>query len=439
MWQRMHGGIIKRGNGTRQPRERTDRPLAAPCAAAHNVAMSDEARSAPRRLPSTTDASREARDVRRARLREDGFVIDALCGEAAELDPEKLAGSIEGFIGYARIPLGVAGPVRIQGRHAAGDFLVPLATTEGTLVASLQHAFNVINRCGGANAGCSRQLVGRAPCFEFADLAIAMQVAEWLPAQFAAMQEAAAATSRFCRLQGQKISVLGNTVYLMLEYTTGDAAGQNMVTLATQAVCRLLLPAMPAQPVSWLLESALSGDKRSSAQAFLGARGRNASAEIVIPGRTVNRYWRADAAAMVRCWDQAVAGAAQTGAVGLQANVANGLAALFIACGQDVACVSEATTSITRFEIKGDGDLYASVTLPNLIIGTVGGGTFLPTARESLGLIGCQGSGTAAKFAEICAVVALAGELSLIGAMASGAFADAHASGGRKGRGTGDG
>jgi len=401
--------------------------------------MNDEVRGAPRRLPSTTDASREARDLRRARLREEGCGIDALCGEAAELEPEKLAGSIEGFIGYAQIPLGVAGPVRIAGRHAEGDVWVPLATTEGTLVASLQHAFNVINRCGGARAGCTRQLVGRAPCFEFADLAIAMQVAEWLPSQFSAMQATAAGTSRYCRLQGQKISLLGNTVYLMLEYTTGDAAGQNMVTLATQAVCRALLPLMPAQPVSWLLESALSGDKRSSAQAFLGARGRNASAEIVIPGRTVNRYWRADAAAMVRCWDQAVAGAAQTGAVGMQANVANGLAALFIACGQDVACVAEATTSITRFEIKGEGDLYTSVTLPNLIIGTVGGGTFLPTARESLGLLGCQGNGKAARFAEICAVVALAGELALIGAMASGAFAAAHASGGRKGRGTGDG
>ena len=401
--------------------------------------MTDDSRSGPRRLPSTTDASREARDARRTRLREDGFAIDALCGEAAVLEPEKLAGSIEGFIGFAQVPLGVAGPVRIRGRHADGDVIVPLATTEGTLVASLQHAFNVINRCGGANAGCSRQLVGRAPCFEFADLATAMRVAEWLPSQFAAIQSAAASTSRYCRLQGQKISVLGNTIYLMLEYTTGDAAGQNMVTLATQAACRHLLSGMPATPVSWLLESALSGDKRSSAQAFLGARGRNASAEIIIPGRTVNRYWRADATAMVRCWDQAVAGAAQTGAVGLQANVANGLAALFIACGQDVACVSEAITSITRFEIKGDGDLYVSVTLPNLIIGTVGGGTFLPTARESLGMLGCLGAGTAAKFAEICAVVALAGELSLIGAMASGAFADAHASGGRKGRGTSDG
>ncbi len=400
--------------------------------------MTEETRSSPRRLPTTTDASREAMDERRTRLREQGYAIDALCGTQRSLDPERLAGSIEGFIGYAQVPLGVAGPIQIRGLHASGDFMVPLATTEGTLVASFQHAFNVINRCGGANAACSRQLVGRAPCFEFADLPTAIEVADWLPSQFAAMQQAAASTSRYCRLQDQKISVLGNTVYLMLEYSTGDAAGQNMVTLATRAVCQWLLPSMPARPVSWLLESALSGDKRSSAQAFLGARGRNASAEIIIPSRTVSRYWRANPAALARCWDQAIAGAAQTGAVGLQGNVANGLAALFIACGQDVACVSEATTSITRFEVTAAGDLYTSVTLPNLIIGTVGGGTFLPTARECLAMLGCRGENTAAKFAEICAVVALAGELSLIGAMASGAFADAHASGGRKGRGTGE-
>jgi hydroxymethylglutaryl-CoA reductase (NADPH) len=182
----------------------------------------------------------------------------------------------------------------------------------------------------------------------------------------------------------------------------------------------------------------LSGDKRASAQAFLGARGRNASAEVVLPARIIGRYWRADPAAMARSWNQATVGAAQTGAVGLQGNVANALAALFIACGQDVACVSEATTSVTRIEVNAAGDLYASVTLPNLIVGTVGGGTFLPTARECLAMLGCVGDGTAAKFAEICAVVALAGELSIVGAMASGAFAQAHASGGRKGRGTGN-
>ena len=402
--------------------------------------MSDDSRTstaAPRRLPATTDASTEARDARRARLREEGHSIAALSGDQAPIAPEQLAGSIEGFIGFAQVPVGVAGPVRVQGRHAQGDFIVPLATTEGTLVASFQHAFNVINRCGGARSACTRELVGRAPCFAFADVATAVRIADWLPTQLEAMRAATISTSRYCRLQSTKTSVVGNTVYMMLEFATGDAAGQNMVTLATQAICRELLPRMDTPPTSWLVESVLSGDKRASAQAFLGARGRNASAEVVIPDRTIGRYWRANAAAMARCWNQATVGAAQTGAVGLQGNVANALAALFICCGQDVACVSEATTSVSRFEVDERGDLYVSVTLPNLIVGTVGGGTFLPTARESLALLGCTGPGSAAKFAEICAVVALAGELAVVGAMASGAFADAHASGGRKGRGTG--
>ena len=402
-------------------------------------ADADAARAAPapgpRRLPATTDMSAAARDARRERLRADGYGIDHLCGERPQPGPAELAGSIEGFVGFAQVPLGVAGPVRVRGGQVQGDVLVPLATSEGTLVASFQHAFNVINRCGGAAAACTQALTTRAPCFAFADLAQAAAFARWVPARLDAMREAAAGTSRFCRLQGLRSSVVGNTVYLVLEYATGDAAGQNMVTLATQAVCELLLAGMPAQPTSWLVESAMSGDKRASSHAFLGARGRNASAEIVIPARTLGRYWRADAEGMVRCWDQATAGAAQMGAIGLQGNVANAIAALFIACGQDVACVSEAVTAITRFERLGNGDLYVSVTLPNLIVGTVGGGTYLPTARECLAMLGCTGTGGASRLAEICAVVALAGELSIIGAMASGAVAAAHAAGGRKGRG----
>jgi hydroxymethylglutaryl-CoA reductase (NADPH) len=401
--------------------------------------MTDDSRSpAPRRLPSTTDASREARDLRRARLVDDGHTIAAISGAAPEPDPASLAGSIEGFVGYVQVPLGIAGPVQIRGQHAQGEFIVPLATTEGTLIASYQHAFNAINRGGGAAAACTRQLVGRAPCFTFADLGTAATMAAWLSSQFLPMQQAAASTSRYCRLQGARTSVVGNTVYVMLEYATGDAAGQNMVTLATQAVCAALLPRMPHAPSSWLVESVLSGDKRATTQAFLGARGRNASAEVVLPGRHLARYWRTDAATMVRAWQQGTLGSVQTGSIGVQGNVANAIAALFIACGQDVACVSEATTALTRIEATATGDLYASVTLPNLIVGTVGGGTFLPTARECLAMLGCVGAGTAPKFAEICAVVALAGELAVVGAMASGAFADAHATGGRKGRGTGE-
>jgi hydroxymethylglutaryl-CoA reductase (NADPH) len=157
------------------------------------------------------------------------------------------------------------------------------------------------------------------------------------------------------------------------------------------------------------------------------------SAELVLQPKQLSRYWRTDAEKMERAWRQAVNGAAQTGAVGLQGNVANALAAMFIACGQDVACVAEATTALTRVERTRTGELYASITLPNLIVGTVGGGTYLPTARECLAMLGCNGAGFAKKLAEICAVVVLAGEIALVGAMASGQFASAHASGGRKG------
>jgi hydroxymethylglutaryl-CoA reductase (NADPH) len=394
----------------------------------------DAAAPRARRLPATTDVSRAAMETRHQRLRDEGYAIDHLAGERPAPDPETLAGNIEGFIGYARVPVGIAGPVSIRGAHAQGDFFVPIATTEGTLVASFQHAFNVMNRCGGAAALCSEEQVGRAPCFEFADVHEAGAFARWFPTQREGIAQVVAGTSRFCRLLGLHTSILGNTVYTRLEYSTGDAAGQNMVTLATQAACQWLLERMPVKPRSWLVESVLSGDKRASALAFRDTRGRNASAEVVLPAKVIARYWRADVDAMVRSWNQAVAGSAQTGAVGLQGNVANALAGLFIACGQDVACIAEAVVCVTRAERTGSGDLYVSVTLPNLIVGTVGGGTHLPTAQECLGLLGCIGSGKAAKLAEIIAVTTLAGELSIIGAMASGAFAAAHAAGGRKGR-----
>ena len=385
------------------------------------------------RLPATTDPSKEAVLERRRRLRAAGYEIEQISGSGTEIAPERLAGSVEGFIGFSRVPLGVAGPVRIVGSAASGDFFVPFATSEGTLVASFQHAFNAMNRSGGATALCSDEQVGRAPCFEFANLSQAGEFARWLPSRLASLQEVAAGTSRFCRLLAAHAAIVGNTVYVLFEFSTGDAAGQNMVTLSTQAICARLLSEMPTPPRSWLVESMMSGDKRATPMAFRSTRGRNVSAEIVLPAKQVERYWRTDAAKMERAWRQAVNGAAQTGAVGLQGNVANALAAIFIACGQDVACVAEATTALMRVERTPANEVYASITLPNLIVGTVGGGTYLPTAHECLSMLGCAGGGHARKFAEICATVALAGELAIVGAMASGQFAAAHASGGRKG------
>ncbi len=385
------------------------------------------------RLPAITDSSTEAMLERRRRLAEAGYGIEQISGQGPEIEPASLAGSIEGFLGFARVPLGVAGPVRIKGRHAQGDFFVPLATSEGTLVASFQHAFNAINRCGGAVAVCGEQQVSRAPCFEFANIAEAHDFANWLSSQITVLQEVAAATSRYCRLLRLHARVVGNTVYVLFDFVTGDAAGQNMVTLATETLCKRILQDTPRTPLSWLIESMMSGDKRATPMAFRSARGRNVSAEVVLQPRQISRYWRTDPQSMERAWRQAVNAAAQTGTVGLQGNVANALAALFISCGQDVACVAEAATALTRVERTRDSELYFSVTLPNLIVGTVGGGTFLPTARECLRMMGCEGSGHAQKFAEICAVVSLAGEMALVGAMAGGQFAGAHAAGGRKG------
>jgi hydroxymethylglutaryl-CoA reductase (NADPH) len=384
------------------------------------------------RLPATTDSSNEALLERRRRLRAAGYDIEQISGSGVEIEPARLAGSIEGFIGFSRVPLGVAGPVRISGSSASGEFFVPFATSEGTLVASFQHAFNAMNRCGGVTALCSDEQVGRAPCFEFANLSEAGEFARWLPSRLTSLQEVTAGTSRYCRLRTAEAAIVGNTVYVLFEFSTGDAAGQNMVTLATQAICERLLCDMPKAPRSWLVESMMSGDKRATPMAFRSTRGRNVSAEILLPAKQVERYWRTDAAKMERAWRQAVNGAAQTGAIGLQGNAANALAAVFIACGQDVACVAEATTALMRVERTQAGEVYASITMPNLIVGTVGGGTYLPTARECLAMLGCAGSGHARKFAEICATVVLAGELAIVGAMASGQFASAHASGGRK-------
>ncbi|HSN70613.1 MAG TPA: hypothetical protein VLT59_03855 [Steroidobacteraceae bacterium] len=399
----------------------------------------DDASAAPalprtRRLPGIGDSSAVAMQTRRDRLREAGHSTDQIAGLAPEIDPERLHGSIEGYVGFARVPLGVAGPLRVIGTDATGEFFVPLATSEGTLVASFQHAFNVINRCGGVRAHCTQEAVGRAPCFELNDVFEAARFAAWLESARPALEQIVAQGSRYCRLLELRCSVVGNVVYVLLEFATGDAAGQNMVTSAAHAVCAHVIASSPVAPRKWLVESVLSGDKRASPMAFRRARGRNVSAEVVLQARQVRRYWRADVADMVRAWQHATGGAIQTGAVGLQGNVANALAALFVACGQDIACIAEACTALTRVEATSEGDVYFSVTLPNLIVGTVGGGTFLPTAQECLAMLDCVGSGKARKFAEIVAAVALAGEIAIVGAMASGAFAGAHAAASDKAR-----
>jgi hydroxymethylglutaryl-CoA reductase (NADPH) len=215
-------------------------------------------------------------------------------------------------------------------------------------------------------------------------------------------------------------------------FETGDAAGQNMVTIATDALCRDLVARAPVKPEHWYVEGNLSGDKKATMLAFLTARGKKVVAETVVARSLLKRVLHVTPEDMVRYWQVSVLGGAQSGSIGVQGHYANALAALFIACGQDAACVAEASVGVTRMDVTAEGALYVSVSLPNLIVGTVGGGTHLSTARECLAMMDCLGADRARKFAEICAATALSGEISIIAALSAGEFASAHARYGRR-------
>ena len=227
------------------------------------------------------------------------------------------------------------------------------------------------------------------------------------------------------KLVDLRITIEGNHVYLNFEYTTGDASGQNMVTLATEAICDHIKEHTPIAPQYSFVEANLSGDKKASAQSFLLVRGKKVSAEALVPAALVEKRLHTTPEHMVNYWRMSALGGVLSGTVGVHGHYANGLAALYLACGQDVACVAESAVGVTRFEVL-DGDLYASVTLPNIMVGSVGGGTGLPTQRACLDVLGLAGPGKAQALAEVTAALCLAGELSIIGALCSGDFSRAH-------------
>jgi hydroxymethylglutaryl-CoA reductase (NADPH) len=351
---------------------------------------------------------------------------------AALLDPwtaDHLAAferHIENFIGSVKLPVGVAGPLRVNGLFAEGDYLVPLATSEAALVASYDRGARLITAAGGCAAVLLEEGVGRAPGFAFATIAEAGRFLVWALESMDAFREVVAGTTRHGRLKDLRVTVEGNHVYLHFEYTTGDAAGQNMVTLATDALCRYIREHAPVQPRYQFLEANLSGDKKASAQSFLLVRGRKVSAEVTVPATLVGRALHTTPARMTDYWRMSAMGGVLSGTLGVHGHYANGLAALYIACGQDPACVAESAVGVTRMELTGAGDLYAAVTLPNLMVGTVGGGTTLPSQQACLRILGLAGSGHARALAEVAAALCLAGELSIIGALAADHFARAH-------------
>ncbi|WP_419998160.1 hypothetical protein [Streptomyces boninensis] len=372
-----------------------------------------------------TEAARARRlDWLRGRT---GLDLDQLA--RTRLKAPTLVGNIENFVGSVEVPVGLAGPLLFTGDAARGSIVAPLATSEGALVASATRGARALSASGGVTTQVLAQRMTRAPAFEFADIAAARRFTGWLYEQRERLEEQVRLVSRHTRLVRIDPYQIGRHLHVRFGFETADAAGQNMTTAATWQICRWLTDTLAGEdrlrPRRMLLEGNLSGDKKVAHGAIMEGRGTRVTAECRLPRDVVAAVLKTTPEAMVSSHLTTVMGAQQAGMTGYGVNAANVVAALFVATGQDVACVHESGVSVFALEQDGD-DLIASIVLPSLVVGTVGGGTALPQQRELLTALGCAGAGGAGRFAEIVAGFALALDVSTMAAVVSGQFAEAH-------------
>ena len=345
-------------------------------------------------------------------------------------DPHMVAGNAEHFTGVAQIPLGFAGPITIRGEHAQGDFFIPLATTEGTLIASYNRGMKILNLSGGVTCTVIGDAMQRAPVFVFKTAREARHFVSWVEANIGEVRDQAEATSSVAKLQYIDYYLAAKLAYLRFNFSTGDAAGQNMVGRATFAACSWILDHYDGVQ-HFYLESNLATDKKASQVNIMHTRGKRVVAEATIKRDVLLQHMRVDPENLYYHAGIANVGAILSGANNNGLHSANGITAMFIATGQDVANVSESSAGILYTELTPEKDLYLSITIPSLIVATYGGGTGLATQRECLSILGCVGKGKVNKLAEIIAGVVLAGEISLAAAISSSDWVSSHEKYGR--------
>jgi len=360
--------------------------------------------------------------------------IDAL-GEYAFDAADAHGSNIENMVGAVQVPMGVAGPVSIDGGALSGERYLPLATTEGALVASINRGCSVVTDAGGATARVTKSGMTRAPVFRVRDVAEAEALVEWVRDSEDTLREAAESTTSHGELLDVTSYVVGNNVFCRFRYDTKDAMGMNMATIATREACDRIEDETDASLVA--LSGNLCSDKKPAAINAVEGRGRSVTADVEVPREIVEErlHTTPEAIAEINTRKNLV-GSAKAGSLGFNAHVANAVAAMFLATGQDEAQVVEGANAITTAETTADGDLYASVSIASLEVGTVGGGTTLPTQAAGLDILGVRGGGDPAgsngdALAEAIAVCALAGELSLLAALGSRHLSSAHADLGR--------
>jgi len=372
------------------------------------------------------DYSAEVIRARQSFIRErTGSTLNHVAGYS--IDPGVTRGNIEHFTGVAQVPLGFAGPLRVNGQHAQGEFYVPLAASEGTLVASYNRGMKVLHRSGGVKCAVVGDNMQRAPVFVFEDAAAARRFADWLGEQNDGIRSVADATDPFVKFDYIDIYLSNHFAFLRFNFKTGDAAGMNMVGKATFAACNWILQHCDVANVKqFYLESNFATDKKASRVNIMHTRGKRVTAEAVIKRNVLLEVMDAETESIYHHYKVSTIGSMLSGANNNGCHSANAITAMFLATGQDVANVAESSTAVLYAELTPEKDLFMSITLPSLIVASCGGGTGLPTQRECLEALGCYGPGKVNKFAEIVAGTVLAGEISLAAAISSLDWVSSH-------------
>jgi hydroxymethylglutaryl-CoA reductase (NADPH) len=379
-------------------------------------------------IPARGQQSEAARLERLEFVRaETGAALESL--QEMSLVARRLSGNIENLVGSVAIPVGLAGPLFFRGSAVEGVAYAPMATTEGTLVASATRGARALTRSGGVVTRVLAQRMLRAPLFVVSTLEGALLFSQWLRDHRDELSRVIGEVSRHARLIDVNPLVLGRHVHTQFLYETGDAAGQNMTTTCTWHACQWILAQMAhleeVHFENFVVEANLSSDKKVTYQSFVSGRGTRVVAEAFLSRQVLEQVLKVSPEQLLRTSQACMAGSIQAGMVGFNINVSNVIAAVFTATGQDIGCVHESSLGQFYLEAEGDG-VMASLLLPGLIIGTVGGGTQLPQQRDYLELMGCAGSGKMTRLAEIIAGFCLALDLSTLSAVASGQFAQAH-------------
>ena len=332
----------------------------------------------------------------------------------------------ENMIGAAQVPIGIAGPLRIKNYESRiKDYYIPLATTEGALVASVNRGCKAITESGGANSISHRVGMTRGPVFYTGSIQKSNQLYKWLKENKKKIAEESEKTSKHLKFEKLDIRTQGFYVYVRFYFNTEDAMGMNMVTIATQALGELIEKETGARMIS--VAGNFDIDKKPAWINFINNRGFKVWAEAIIKKEVLKDVLKTDAEKFFDVWlAKCMIGSAMSGSLGFNAQYANIVAAMFIATGQDPAHVVEGSMGITTARVLKNGDLLVSVYMPALNLGTVGGGTGLATQLEALQILGVAGSGNVEKFAEIVGAVVLAGEISLLSSLSEGSLAKAH-------------